>query len=63
MNYRTLNASTEKDHFPMPFMDQMLDSLSGKGWCFFLDGYFGYIQISIAPEDQDLYLPLWDVRI
>ena len=30
MDYRKLNAWTENDHFPMPFMDQMLDRLSGK---------------------------------
>ena len=35
MDYQKLNAWTEKDHFPMPFMDQMLDGLAGKGWCFF----------------------------
>ena len=63
MDYQKLNAWTENDHFLMPFMDQMLDRLSGKGWCYFLDGYSGYNQISIAPEDQDLTLPLWDVRI
>ena len=37
----------------MPFMDQMLDRLVGKGWYCFLDGYSGYDQISIAPEDQE----------
>ena len=36
MNYRKLNAWTEKDHFPMPFMDQMLDRLVEKGGTFFL---------------------------
>ena len=53
MDYRKQNSWTEKDHFPMPFMDQMLDRLAGKGWYCFLDGYSGYNQISIAPEDQD----------
>uniref|UniRef100_A0A3Q7G6W9 Reverse transcriptase domain-containing protein n=1 Tax=Solanum lycopersicum TaxID=4081 RepID=A0A3Q7G6W9_SOLLC len=50
MDYRKLNSWTEKDHFPMPFMDQMLDRLAGKGWYCFLDGYSG---ISIATEYQD----------
>lgn len=31
MDYRRLNAWTEKDHFPMLFMDQMLDKLADKG--------------------------------
>ena len=53
MDYHKLNAWTEKDHFPMPFMDQMLDRLARKGWYCFVDGYSGYSQISIAPEDQE----------
>ena len=53
MNYSKLNSWTEKDHFPMPFMDQMLDRLAEKGWYCFLDGYSGYNQIPIEPEDQD----------
>ena len=53
MDYWKLNAWTDKDHFPMPFMDQMFDILAGKGWYCFLDGYSGYNQICIAPEDQE----------
>ncbi|XP_049381276.1 uncharacterized protein LOC125845790 [Solanum stenotomum] len=53
MDYRKLNKWTLKDHFPMLFMDQMLDRLAGKGWYYFLDRYSGYNQISIAPEDQE----------
>ena len=44
MDYRKLNSCTEKDHFPMPFMDQMLDRLAGKGWYCFLDGYRGIVR-------------------
>ena len=44
MNYRKLNAWTEKDHFPIPFMDQMLDRLAGKGWYCFLMGIRGIIR-------------------
>lgn len=50
MDYKKLNASTEKDHFLIPFMDQMLDRLAEKGWYYFLDGYFGYKKIIIALE-------------
>ena len=53
MDYRKLNSWTKNDHFPMPFMDQMLDRLSERGWYYFLDGYSGYNQISIAPENQE----------
>ena len=37
----------------MHFMDQMLDRLVGKRWYYFLDGYLGYNQISLASEDQE----------
>ena len=49
IDYWKLNAWTEKDHFPMPLMDKMLDRLAGKGWYCFLDGYLRYNQISIGP--------------
>ena len=51
MDYRKLNKATRKYHFPLPFIDQMLDRLTGKQYYCFLDGYSGYNQIAIAPED------------
>ncbi|PIN20699.1 DNA-directed DNA polymerase [Handroanthus impetiginosus] len=53
MDYRKLNKATRKDHFPLPFINQMLDRLAGKEFYCFLDGYSGYNQITIAPEDQE----------
>ena len=53
MDYRKLNSATHKDHFPLPFIDQMLERLAGKDYYYFLDGYSGYNQIAIAPEDQE----------
>jgi hypothetical protein len=53
VDYRALNKATQKDHFPLPFIDQVLDSLSGKNFFSFLDGFSGYNQIKIAPQDQD----------
>ena len=53
IDYRQLNTATRKDHFPLPFIDQMLDRLEGHPHFCFLDGYFGYNQIAIAPEDQE----------
>ncbi|GJY75240.1 hypothetical protein Tco_0480356 [Tanacetum coccineum] len=52
INYRKLNNVTRKDHFPLPFIDQMLECLAGHEYYFFLDGFLGYFQIPIAPEDQ-----------
>ena len=42
IDYRKLNKATRKDHFPLPFLDQMLDRLAGNGYHCFLDGYSGY---------------------
>ena len=53
VDYRELNKATQKDHFPLPFMDQVLDTLAGKKFFSFLDGFSGYNQIQIALEDQD----------
>ena len=53
MDYRKLNKATRKDHFPLPFIDQMLDRLAGHEYFCLLDGYSGYNQICIAPEDQE----------
>ncbi|XP_063939802.1 uncharacterized protein LOC135148489 [Daucus carota subsp. sativus] len=53
IDFRKLNAVTRKDHFPLPFIDQMLERLAGHAFYCFLDGYSGYFQIPIAPEDQE----------
>ncbi|XP_075481125.1 uncharacterized protein LOC142521834 [Primulina tabacum] len=53
IDYRKLNDATRKDHFPHPFIDQMLERLAGRFFYCFLDGYSGYKQIIIAPEDQE----------
>ena len=53
IDYRRLNEVTRKDHFPLPFMDQLLERISGHPFYCFLDGYSGYFQIEIAIEDQE----------
>nr|GFC74268.1 reverse transcriptase domain-containing protein [Tanacetum cinerariifolium] len=53
IDYRKLNDATRKDHFPLPFMDQMLERLVGNEYYCFLDGFFGYFQIPIDPQDQE----------
>ena len=53
IDYRKLNTTTRKYHFPLPFIDQMLVRLAGHPHFCFLDGYSGYNQIAIAPEDQE----------
>ncbi|XP_031253375.1 uncharacterized protein LOC116111316 [Pistacia vera] len=53
IDYRKLNATTKKDHFPLPFIDQMLEKLAGYSYYCFLDGFLGYNKILIALEDQE----------
>jgi hypothetical protein len=53
VDFRELNKVTPRDYFPLPFIDQVLDTLSEKKYLSFLDGYNGYNQILIAPKDQD----------
>ncbi|KAI3445221.1 hypothetical protein Pfo_001886 [Paulownia fortunei] len=53
IDYRKLNSVTRKDHFPLPFMDQILERVAGHEFYCFLDGYSGYNQIAIALEDQE----------
>ena len=53
IDYKKLNTATRKDHYPFPFIDQMLDRLVGHPHFCFLDGYSGYNQISIALKDQE----------
>nr|GEW68397.1 reverse transcriptase domain-containing protein [Tanacetum cinerariifolium] len=53
IDYRKLNEATRKDHFPLPFMDKMLERLARNEFCCFLDGFFRYFQIPIDPRDQE----------
>ncbi|GKC75097.1 reverse transcriptase domain-containing protein, partial [Tanacetum coccineum] len=53
IDYQKLNDATRKDHFPLPFMDQMLEHLAGNEYYCFLDGFFGYFQIPIDPQDKE----------
>ena len=51
IDYWKLNFATKKDHFP--FIDQIMDRLAGSSYFCFLDGYSGYNQIAIHPDDQE----------
>ena len=53
IDYRKLNVVTRKNHFPLPFMDQVLERVLRYPYYCFLDGYFSYFQIEIVLEDQE----------
>jgi hypothetical protein len=52
IDYRKLNKATKKDHFPLPFIDEMLERLANHAYFCFLDGYSWFMQIPIHPDDQ-----------
>lgn len=53
IDFRKLNQATKNDHFPLPFVDQMLERLAGFEYYCLLDGLSGYYQIHIDPRDQN----------
>jgi len=53
IDYRKLNTATRKDHFPFPFINQMLERLARHSYFCYLDGYSGFFQIPIHPDDQE----------
>ena len=53
IDYRKLNLATKKDHYPLPFTDQILEKLAGQEFYYFLDGYSGYNQIAVHEHDQE----------
>ena len=51
IDFGKLNKTTRKDHYPLPFVDQMLERLSKHTHFYFLDGYSGFSQIPVSKED------------
>ncbi|MCO5582703.1 hypothetical protein L7F22_036602 [Adiantum nelumboides] len=52
VDYKPLNAATKRDHFPLPFQDEILNEVAGYERYTVCDGYSGYFQIRIEEEDQ-----------
>jgi hypothetical protein len=52
IDYQKLNKATKKDHFPLLFIDEMLERLANHSFFCFLNGYSRYHQILIHPDDQ-----------
>ena len=53
VNYTNLNNAYPKDSFPLPRIDQIVDSTAGQGMLSFLDAFFGYHQIPMALADEE----------
>jgi len=52
VDYRKLNNITQKDAFPLPRIDETLDTLSGAQWFSMLDLVSGYWQVEVAENDR-----------
>jgi hypothetical protein len=52
IDYRKLNKATQKDHFPLPFIDEILERLANHSLFCYLDDYSGYHQISNHLDNQ-----------
>jgi hypothetical protein len=52
IDYGKLNKATKKDHFPLPFIDEMLERLANHSFFCYLDGYSSYHPIPFHPNDQ-----------
>jgi hypothetical protein len=53
IDYTDLNKHYPKDPFPLPHIDQVVDSTAGSVLLCFLDCYSGYHQIALHPDDED----------
>src|ERR1051325_10823729 len=51
--YRDLNKASPKDDFPLPHIDMLVDSTAKFNVFSFMDGFSGYNQIRMAPEDME----------
>ena len=65
VDYRKLNASTQKDHFHLPFISLLLEEVGGHACYTFIDGYAGYNQISTTPGDlyKTVFITPWGTFI
>ncbi len=61
VDYRDLNKASPKDNFPLPHNDTLVDNTAGFLLFSFMDGFSGYNQIKIHPEDmgKTTFITLW----
>jgi hypothetical protein len=53
VDYRDLNKASPKDDFPLPHIDMLVDNTAKFKVFSFMDRFFGYNQIKMAPEDME----------
>ena len=52
VDFRDLNKDKPKNDFPPPYINMIVDSTTGYLMLSFMDGFFGYSKILMAPEDM-----------
>ena len=53
VDYRDLNRASPKDNFPLPHIDTLVDNTAGHSYFSFMDGFSGYNQIKMHPDDME----------
>ena len=63
IDYRKLNKATKKDHFLLPFINEMLERLANHSFFCFLDGYSGHHQIrsTLKIKAKPFHLSIWNL--
>ncbi|KAG8493230.1 hypothetical protein CXB51_010553 [Gossypium anomalum] len=61
VDYRDLNKASPKDNFPLPHIDTLVDNTAGYSLFSFMDGFSGYNQIKMHPEDMNktTFVTMW----
>ena len=61
VDFQDLNKANPKDDFPLPYIDNLIDNTTGHALLSFMDGFLGYNQIKMAPEDMEKnsFITLW----
>ena len=53
VDFRDINKASPKDDFPLPHIDILVDNIAGHALLSFIDGFSGYNQIKMVPEDME----------
>jgi ribonuclease HI len=53
VDFRNLNRSSKKDNYPLPKMEHILQRVTGASKISMIDGFSGYNQIFVLPEDRE----------
>jgi len=61
VDYRHLNRASPKDDFSLPHIDTLVDNTATSSLYSFMDGFSGYNQIKMEPEDMEktTFITLW----